>query len=331
MTDPIDPNTLLDARDAAAYWFARVHSQQMNEAERQQFEDWRQADPAHELEYQRARGIWNASSMLGEDRLRALAQEPQPAAPRRALPRRRLMAGLGFACVAAVVAGVVLPRWGAGDPSYTAHYQTKPGQRQQVSLPDASVVNLNTATELSVRLYADRRVVELASGEATFSVTPDASQPFYVEAGGTTVRVTGTRFNVLRDGDSVRVDVDSGTVEVKAGHWWDRSRVVLGAGQGTRSLADGGLSSAEKVDVPARLAWHTGRAIYRDLPLSDAVSDLNRYGHAAIRVADPDVAKIRISGVFSVDNPKAFLDLLPAIAPVRVQAGADGGATIMRR
>lgn len=334
MTDPIDPDTLTDPRDAAAFWFARVHSERMSEAERQQFDAWLRADPAHGLEYRRARGIWNASGQLGEDRLRALVQEEAPAAARRRSPlssRRRVMAGAAFACTAAVVAGVALPRWMAGDPAYAAQYATQPGQRQRVSLPDASVIDLNTATQLAVTLYADRRVVALAAGEATFSVTPDASRPFYVEAGGVTVRVTGTRFNVRRDGDAVRVAVDAGTVAVEAGHWWNRSQVLLSAGQGTRTVEDGRLSPSEKWDVPTLLAWHAGRAVFRDVPLSDAVAEMNRYGHPPIRVSGADVAALRVSGVFSVDNPRAFLDLLPAIAPVRVQAGSDGSPVIVRR
>ncbi|QKH36023.1 FecR domain-containing protein [Achromobacter pestifer] len=331
MTDPIDPDTLTDPRDAAAYWFAREHSQQMSQAERRQFEAWRQAHPSHDLELRRARGIWNASAQLGQDRLRALTGEPQAAARRRTPGRRRLVAGLAVAGAAAVVAGVVLPRWGGDDPGYAAQYATRAGQRQQVSLPDASLVDLNTATQLSVALYADRRVVELKAGEATFSVTPDASRPFYVEAGGATIRVTGTRFNVRRDGDVVRVAVDSGTVAVQAGPWWNRSQVLLAAGQGTRMEQDGRLSPSEKLDVANLLAWQRGRAVFRDVPLSEAVSEMNRYGHAPIRVSGDDVAAMRISGVFSVDNPGAFLDLLPAIAPVRVQSGADGSALIVRR
>lgn len=331
MTNPIDPDTLTDPRDAAAYWFARVHSEQMSQTERQQFEVWRRAHPSHDLEYRRARGIWNASAQLGQDRLRALTAEPQAAACRRAPGRRRLVAGLAVAGAAAVVAAVVLPRWGGGDPSHAAQYATRAGQRQQVSLPDASLVDLNTATQLSVALYPDRRVVELKAGEATFSVTPDASRPFYVEAGGATIRVTGTRFNVRRDGDVVRVAVDSGSVAVQAGHWWNRSQVLLVAGQATRTVQDGRLSPSEKLDVANLLAWQRGRAVFRDVPLSEAVSEMNRYGHAPIRVSGDDVAAMRISGVFSVDNPSAFLDLLPAIAPVRVQSGADGSALIVRR
>lgn len=329
MTDPIDPDLLRDPRDAAAFWFARVRSGQMDAAQQRQFDAWRQADPAHDLEYRRACGVWNGMALVDPAKLRALAAEPEPARRRSGL-RRPLTLGLALAC-AALVVGVALPQWFGASPTFTQQYATQAGQRQQASLPDASVVDMNTASRLSVRLYADRRVVELEAGEATFSVTPDAQRPFYVEAGGATIRVTGTRFNVRRDADAVQVAVDSGKVDVKAGHWWNRSQVQLVGGQGTHTLADGGLSPSAKVDVPNLLAWQAGQAVFRDQPLADAVAEMNRYGRKTMRVADAKVGRIRISGVFNVDNPQAFLDLLPAIAPVRVQTASDGAVTILGR
>lgn len=331
MTDSLDPASLSDPRDAAAYWFGRVRSERMDEAERQRFEAWRRADPSHDLEYRRACGIWNGFALVDADRLRALATEPAPTSPARRATRRPLLAGLGLACAVAAAVGVTWPQWRGGPAGFTAAYATQAGQREQATLPDASILDLNTATRLTVHLYDDRRVIVLDAGEATFSVTPDPGRPFYVEAGPAVVRVTGTRFNVRRTGDAVDVAVESGAVEVRAGHWWNRSQVLLGGGQGARALADGELSPPRAVDVSSLLAWHAGRLVLRDQALADAVSELNRHGGKAIRIANADLGRLRISGVFSVDKPQAFLELLPAIAPVRVRVDADGGATIVGR
>lgn len=226
---------------------------------------------------------------------------------------------------------MVLSPWFGVSSAFTRQYATQVGQRLQLSLPDASVVDTNTATQLSVRLFDNRRVVELKAGEVSFAVAPDARWPFYVETGDATIRVTGTRFNVRRDADAVRVAVDSGTVEVKFGHWWNRSQVLLRADQGTHTLAQGGLSPSADVDVSDLLAWHVGRVVFRDQPLADAVAEMNRYGRKNMRVADATAGRIHISGVFSVDNPQAFLELLPMIWPVRVQTAADGVTTIHSR
>lgn len=331
MTDSLNSDSPPDPRDAAAYWFGRVRLGAMDSAEFQRFEAWRQADPSHDLEYRRACGIWNGFALVDPDKLRALAAEPTaPSRPRRG-SRRALLAGLGLACAVAAAVGVSWAQWNTGSASFTAEYATRAGQRQQAVLPDASIVDLNTATRLTVHLYDNRRVIALDAGEATFSVKPDPGKPFYVEAGPAVVRVTGTRFNVRRTGDAVEVAVESGSVAVRAGHWWSRKQVLLGGGQGTRALADGDLSAPSSVDVSSLLAWHAGRLVVRNQPLADAVAELNRYGGKAIRIGNADLGRLRISGVFSVDSPQSFLELLPAIAPVRVQRSADGGAVIVGR
>ncbi|ALM82842.1 FecR family protein [Bordetella sp. N] len=346
MTEPLHPDSLTDPRDAAAYWFARVRSDTMSAAERQQFEAWRHNDPAHDLEYRRAEGIWNAANLIPADRLRALmsdgaAPTTKPfqkeetrhhAAPRAPRPNRRLVLGLGLggACAAAVAAGVWLPPL-LEAPSFDQPFASGHGERRQVALPDDSVMELNTDTNVSVRMYRDRRLVELAAGEAAFTVSHNADRPFYVQAGATTVRVTGTRFDVRRDGDAVLVAVESGSVEVADGPWWRRDKAALTKGQSIRNRAGGGLNAMEQSDVASLLAWRQGRIVFRDTRLANAVAEINRYAPAPIRLDDASLADIRVAGVFSVENTQAFLDLLPNIAAVQVRRQDDGSALIQRR
>lgn len=329
MTNSLDPDTLTDPRDAAAYWFARERSGGMDETERQQFESWRRADPEHDREYRRAQGIWNATQLIPAERLRALAREPQAGA----LPlfqRRRLVIGLGTACTAAIVAGVTLPQW-LSPPSDSQQISTGHGERRQVALPDDSIVDLNTDTALTVRFYAGQRVIELLAGEAAFSVTHDLARPFYVKAGDTTVRVTGTHFDVRRDDNRVRVAVASGSVEVRQGPWWNRAVSQLQTGQTVTTLAQGGLSPIAQMDVDAFMAWRQGRIVFRDTPLSQAIVEVNRYAPRPIQLNDAMLAQVHIAGVFSTDNTQAFLDVLPNIAPVRVLQQPDGTPSIARR
>ncbi|MGG4603131.1 FecR/PupR family sigma factor regulator, partial [Alcaligenaceae bacterium Me47] len=44
MTDRIDPATLTDPRDQAAYWYERMQSDDVTAVERLAFEQWRLAD-----------------------------------------------------------------------------------------------------------------------------------------------------------------------------------------------------------------------------------------------------------------------------------------------
>lgn len=330
MSAPVNPDSLPDPRDAAAYWFARVRSGRMDAAETQAFEAWRQADPAHAREYRRAEGMWNATALIPADRLRALRGDPQPDASLH-MARRHLAFGVGLACATAVIGTIAWPVWQDGWADYSAEFSTQRGERSLAELPDGSVIELNTATRLTVRMSSSRRIVALQEGEASFTVTPDRERPFLVRAGETQVRVTGTRFNVRRNSEDVRVVVESGAVEVTQGRLWNRGVTQLVPGQLVRAIAGAGLSPAEPTDVASELAWRQGRVVFRNTPLSVAVSEMNRYLPQAIELDAKRVGAIRIAGMFSVDDPQSFLHLLPDIAPVQVVRRPEGGVLITGR
>jgi transmembrane sensor len=195
-------------------------------------------------------------------------------------------------------------------------------------LPDGSVLDLNTATQVTVAYYEGRRVVALETGEALFSVSPDASRPFTVDAGRAEVLVTGTRFNVRRDADAVSVAVQEGTVEFSAGPWWRRETARLTAGFVSGTSPSQALVAPYQDNVAALVAWQRGRLVFRDQPLSEVVSELNRYLVRPLRLNDGRVGQIRISGTVGIDEPESVLDVLPEIAPVVVLRREDGSATL---
>ncbi len=326
MNQPMSPESFT-AEDAAAFWFARARSGQMTEEERVQFQTWKQ-DPANDSAYRVLQGVWNATTLVPVTRLRALTEEPVHKPLHTG--RRRTLWVLGTVCAAGVGA-VVLPKWVAGFPEFDDSLTTALGQRREVTLPDASVIAMNTATQLNVRLYKNKRIVTLASGEATFTVTKDANRPFYVETGATTVRVTGTQFNVRRDTGNVRVTVISGSVEVNHTQGDTTAQVLLGANDTVFVADTTGPGAVEKTDATSVLAWHQGRVVFFNTPLSSAIGEINRYITHPITITDPAVAKMRIAGVFNIDNPATFLRLLPEIAPVAVRTQPDGSTLVVLR
>ncbi|MCS3310579.1 FecR family protein [Bacteroides sp. BFG-637] len=81
------------------------------------------------------------------------------------------------------------------DKSYLV--QTGKGQRANITLPDGTVVWLNSYTQLhyNANYGATQRVVSL-TGEAYFEVAKDKEKPFIVETAGMNVEALGTTFNV---------------------------------------------------------------------------------------------------------------------------------------
>lgn len=92
-----------------------------------------------------------------------------------------------------------------------------PGQRMTLTLPDSTVVCLNSGTRLSCPavFYGRERRVEL-EGEAMFRVSHDARHPFIVETFAADIKVLGTEFNVYADSEeqSFSTSLISGKVSV---------------------------------------------------------------------------------------------------------------------
>ncbi|HEX7917627.1 FecR domain-containing protein, partial [Rudaea sp.] len=72
-----------------------------------------------------------------------------------------------------------------------------------------------------------------------------------------------------------------------------------------------------------------GQAYFDDTTLADAVAELNRYGNAGIRFADPSLATLRVSGVFSTRDPGQFAAAVASLHQLR--AVHDGASIVLTR
>ncbi|MBH1985281.1 MAG: FecR domain-containing protein [Burkholderiales bacterium] len=219
-------------------------------------------------------------------------------------------------------------QWWQQQPTFSQAYATARGQRLAVALPDGSSMQLDTATQLHVTLYRQRREVRLAHGEALFQVQAKQEQPFDVLSGPLTVTVVGTQFSVrntvAHDGQ-LRVAVQHGHVRV-AGAGQDL--VDLRAGQGVSSDAGGRLSEVASLAPSSVASWRNGRVTFDNVPLGAALAEFERYGDTGLAVRDPAVARLRIGGSFSLTQLDRFAAALPQLLPVHVVR--DGAVSEIR-
>ncbi|WP_139785149.1 FecR family protein [Parabacteroides sp. Marseille-P3160] len=90
------------------------------------------------------------------------------------------------------------------------------GQKTNVTLPDGSLVWINSDSKLSYgsRFDTKERFVIL-EGEAYFDVAYDKNRPFIVEAKGMRIKVHGTEFNVNTKREKMSVSLFSGSISLQ--------------------------------------------------------------------------------------------------------------------
>jgi transmembrane sensor len=313
-------------RAQAADWHTRL-TRGLTETERRGFESWI-AEPANAREFHAQRAILDVVTELkGRPRTEALASASEPPAAPLSLLRGWLSSHPTWGAAVAVAIGVAVAAgwWVLRREGYVPQtYETATGQMRNVTLPDGSVVGLNTQTELEWVGSPDDRRVRLIRGEAYFQVIHDPNRPFCILLAQSEVQVLGTRFDVyqMADGD-VRVSVMSGKVTVEglengsgAPPSWSRR---LGSGQQIEYSPVGLVADVHPITAQKAIRWREGMLETEGEPLSDFVSDLSRYTTERIVIADPRAAAQKVGGAFSVRHIDGTLDRLARIAPVTVK------------
>ncbi|ESQ87142.1 FecR family protein [Asticcacaulis benevestitus] len=199
-------------------------------------------------------------------------------------------------------------------------YMTRIGEQRLVQLADGSQVTLNTDSRMSVRIDGGQRRVVLERGEAYFDIAKLGGAPFIVVSGASEVRVTGTHFNVRRDADFVRVDVEEGRVLAGAHAATNPAGAAVLTADQAVTLDEHGLVRQRSVAEIDRVTnWRRGRVWFNETPLRDAVADMNRYTRTQLVIATPGIADMPVSGVYRVGASESFAQALSLAYPVKVQ------------
>ncbi|MBO9706661.1 MAG: FecR domain-containing protein [Caulobacter sp.] len=328
-TDPSPPE------DAAAEWLLRREAG--HDIERDpDFVAWRDGAVGHAKAWNHATAVWDLVDG-------PVADDPLFAALRRdaLLARPRRPAWTIAAMAAAVVVGVVLVAapWiremfdgrslVAPQPSSAATYATG-GVPQTIALADGSRVTLAANTAIAVDDPTRSRAVRLLRGEAYFSVVHDAGRPFEVTAAGRTITDIGTEFDVRLDDRAMTVTLAKGAVALSPAGGSAQALLLARPGQQV-TTAPGRADRVGQADLTEALAWRKPLLDFSSTPLSQAADAVNRYGGGRVRIVDPRVAAIRISGQYRAGDPARFARAVADAYGLKVRMAADGAAEIVAR
>jgi len=187
-----------------------------------------------------------------------------------------------------------------------ADYATGTGESRTIELADGSHLQLNTDSAVQIRMSAGERQIRLLRGEGFFDVTKDPTRPFVVQSGDGWVKVVGTQFSVARRDAQTRVQVAQGKVEVSAGKG---APVYLEPGRAVE-YQDEQLAEVHGFDPASGFAWRQRQLVFRQQPLSEVVTELNRYWPGKTLVLGDALRNRVVSGVFEIDKPDAVIKAL---------------------
>ena len=317
---------------AARDWFLLQQERALNETESEAFNAWLEVNSQHAIAYQQLEAIWQG---LGEVETEELSEHHSL--------WQRLMQWMGveentknderqektftwglsptmgaMASFAAVL--IVTGLWFSGNlglQSDVEHYQHDIAEVRTHLLSDQTLVTLGADSELLVTMEREQRIAQLVKGQAFFDVAKDSQRPFYVNAGGTKVKVVGTRFEVHKTQSLVRVSVEEGRVQVSPAVDEDKplSLPLLTAGQRIVS-SEGGLGEVESMVTHKVSPWRDGRLVYRDARLSEVVFDVNRYRNTKIILGSDALKTMKVTTSFSVDQADSIVSLLEQSLPI---------------
>lgn len=335
----------------ASLWFARMRGPDAK-AYRADFEHWLSLGASHRDAYERAGEIFAMGRFLAAQReeIESQANDNEPVGRHRrwvAIAASLFLVfgaggwfashqfrglGSGAMQVAQLTEGAAVER---------ARYDTVVGGRRSVRLGDGSVVELDEGSELSTDFGAARRELRLERGRARFEVAHE-SRPFVVFAGGGSVTARGTVFDVILGSDKrVTVRLLRGAVDVERpdGHKDRHGSVALAR------LEPGEVLSFAAITPLVRPAITRSPALpstplkpeeplireYERTPLSAVVAEANRDSSTSIRLADPGIGALRVSGRFRVDNADQVADRLAVLFDLDVERTKSDEITLRKK
>lgn len=311
---PVNPK---DDRQAALWADAR-RSAAWSHQQQGALDQWLEGRPDRQDLLRRHEALIDDAAVIWATQRMSLAR----AAPRRSAwsPRGAVVgAGLTAAVAAMVLIGGSLPPRGELIVGV-------PGAPRPITLADGSAIRLNGESQVRVKLGEHERLLRL-EGEGFFEVAPDKSRPFSVEVEGVRVTAVGTRFNVDQrrtpGGMVVDVEVFEGVVKVATGRG---GAVYIRAGEQAkvsrgvvRRMA---LARPElETDVPS---WAKGWLEFDGATLATVVEDLERATGVKVKLAEPAVGRVLVSGRFAYDDAENALAAMARLHGFRLTRQGAG-------
>lgn len=322
-------------REASA-WYSRLREDNPSQENRAEFAAWLEADARHAAAFDDASAVVelvrNSKDLhhLATSIRKKYENSNSQTQRRHNQWRRILLSPRGFTIAGAALSSFLLLTIGFVSTTGTITYDTETAEIDRISLADGSFIDLGPESRVKTTFTTDERRVELLAGEAFFEVARDTDRVFIVESANAEIRVLGTKFNVHRGPEGVRVAVAEGEVKVMhdASIWRRIAQPLpkqsgalertLEAGEQVKATSNLGIDETTEVTVDDPGAWRSGLLIYPDNSLREIIADLNRYSETPITLASDELSELRLFAAISADHIDQMLSDIEELYPVEI-------------
>lgn len=324
----------------AADWLVRLEEDYVSAEDRAAFLAWRSASARNREAFDRLSALWGGFDMAkvladygaSDDNAGLLARDAARARLN-AFARRAVLTGVAASVAVAAAAGVALQFQGRYVDPNRGLVETQIGEQQTVSLPDLSVIEVNTNSRVEYSYEQEAREIKLVRGEAFFKVAPNKDRPFTVETPNGRVVAVGTAFTVRLDNNKVDVLVSEGSVVFLPSDFGSAKPVkpqeiaslspaltAISAGQ-TAVFQERGeqVDLIEPEALARKLSWRQGVLAFSGDPLSDVVQDVSRYTDVVIEIDDQTLRDLPVSGYFKIGEVDELFEALELMAGLHAE------------
>lgn len=169
---------------------------------------------------------------------------------------------------------------------------------QKVTLPDGTVVNLNTCSRLTYpESFSGKSREVFLDGEAYFDVAHDKSHPFIVRAGELKIRVLGTKFNVNASTlvPQITATLIEGSIEAATG----KKNILMKPNQQLKyDTSSGRVSLTELTNASREIRWTQNVWVLSDTPLLDICQRLEQQFNIKIIIMNDELIGKSFTGEF---------------------------------
>ena len=203
-------------------------------------------------------------------------------------------------------------------------YKVNNTLRGEITLPDSSIVKLNSGSVLKVAAdFGQKNRTVWLDGEAYFDIHKDRSCPFYIKTPqDVEVKVTGTRFNMQCYSDNPKFDLTliQGSVEVKTSR--DEVIKVLPS---QNIVISNEFHNVSRVEEPSEsLVWTEGVLKFDHTPMSETIARIERWYGVDINVPDKKILGSSFTAEFKSETLDEVMRLLCISSNLRYTV--DGGS-----